>query len=419
MAFSPPPCNDAARSAAAWVCLLRPVVLSSGTCVDSVRSPALAGTALPMTSAINESALLQQALALHQQGRLSEAGGIYRQILQANPAQPNALHLLGLITAQQGQVEEAVACLRKALSIDPQSALCNSDLGLLLYGLERFDESVNAFRRAIELQPTFPQALCRWGDLYREFCYSEQAISCYRRALAQEPQLSEAADGIRSIQKAQQDLSALARMIKNGQPSRCQGTIEGQDQPGIQRREFLPHLLNQLGLVGVGAEIGVKEGKFSERILRHWQGNVLYSIDPWREFPSAEYVDVSNVSQSQQDGLYKKTIRRLMPFERRSIIWRMTSREAAELLPESGLDFCYIDADHSYQGVRDDIRMWYPKVRPGGILAGHDYISDGTYEFGVFGVQKAVNEFVESASLDLLVTNEPVGGFPSWIVFRK
>ena len=63
--------------------------------------------------------------------------------------------------------------------------------------------------------------------------------------------------------------------------------------------------------------------------------------------------------------------------------------------------------------------MCYPKIRPGGILAGHDYISDGTYEFGDFGVQKAVNEFVESAALDLYVTNEPVGGFPSWFVFKK
>jgi hypothetical protein len=70
---------------------------------------------------------------------------------------------------------------------------------------------------------------------------------------------------------------------------------------------------------------------------------------------------------------------------------RSDSAEAAGAYLDGSLDFVFIDADHSYEGVRRDLAAWWPKVKPTGVLAGHDYDEKG--------VRKAVDEFVEAHHL--------------------
>ena len=164
-------------------------------------------------------------------------------------------------------------------------------------------------------------------------------------------------------------------------------------------------------------EVGVREGLFSEHLLQHWRGQLLYSVDPWREFSQADYQDSSNVTQSKQDANYSTTIKRLMPYSDKSVIWRLTSKEAAELIADNSLDFCYLDADHCYAAVREDIQFWSGKVKTGGLLGGHDYVPDGTYSFGSFGVHSAVNEFVRAEKLELILSKETP--FRSWFVLKS
>jgi len=372
-----------------------------------------------MSSAKTSMDLLQEALALHKQGELEEAGKRYREVLAAEPNHPSALHLMGLLAVQQEKPEEALDWLSKALAAHPNSPVCYSDLGLVLCGLERFEAAESAFRRALELQPQFPDALWSWGNLYREFGFLDRAASCYEQALAQRADYPEAAESLRALQKSRENLAAFVEGLKRARRSEQRRSGSDATPLKLERRELLPLVLNELGLKGVGVEIGVKEGKFSERILRLWEGRVLYSVDPWREFGQGDYIDVSNVPQQQQDALYLQTVRRLLPFERRSVVWRITSKEAADILPENSLDFCYIDADHSYRGVSEDIRLWHPKVKRGGVLAGHDYIPDGNYWLGEFGVQRAVNEFVAASNLGLFLCDESEGGFLTWVVIKQ
>jgi hypothetical protein len=185
----------------------------------------------------------------------------------------------------------------------------------------------------------------------------------------------------------------------------------------VPARDELPALLNARGLLGKGVEIGVKTGKYSEELLRNWHGEELISIDPWMSVDWDEYVDRSNVSQDEFERYYQITRERLAHHGDRSTIWRTTSVEGAKFVPDHSLDFAYIDARHDYESVKEDIAAWCAKVRPGGILAGHDYV-DGDFPEGEFYVKSAVDEFFGERGIPVHGTDGPsaVESFPTWIV---
>lgn len=185
----------------------------------------------------------------------------------------------------------------------------------------------------------------------------------------------------------------------------------------VPSRDELPALLNARGLLGRGAEIGVKQGRYSDELLRNWRGDELVSIDPWLSADPEEYVDRSNVPQDRFDEFYEETRERLAGYGSRSTIWRMTSVEAAAKVQDHSLDFVYIDARHDYESVKEDVGAWCSKVRPGGIMAGHDYV-DGDLPEGEFYVKSAVDEFFGQREIPVHGTEGPsaVESFPTWIV---
>jgi hypothetical protein len=181
-------------------------------------------------------------------------------------------------------------------------------------------------------------------------------------------------------------------------------------------RFYLAHLLGALGLTGEGAEIGVAEGKFSETLLRASRLSRLYSIDPWFEFPATAYTDRNNLSQREQDARYERVVARLGAFGSRSVIWRTTSIAAAGRIADGTLDFVFIDANHDHDSVAADIAAWWPKVRPGGVFGGHDYLDEIRPGYGTFGVKRAVDAFMRGRHERLFVTAER---WPSWYLVRS
>jgi len=146
----------------------------------------------------------------------------------------------------------------------------------------------------------------------------------------------------------------------------------------------LPALVNRLGLKR-GAEVGVAFGGHCEAILEGTGVDLLYGVDPYRH--RRGYDDPMNLPQAAFDTLHRRTLDRLARFGGRYRHLRETSDGAIPQI-DGLLDFVYIDADHSYEGVRRDLGAWFGKVREGGVLAGHDY------EHPQFpGVQRAVDEF--------------------------
>jgi predicted O-methyltransferase YrrM len=155
-------------------------------------------------------------------------------------------------------------------------------------------------------------------------------------------------------------------------------------------RYELPELIDRLGYQ-TGIEIGVNLGEFSYYLLKFSRLKLLTSID-------------SYAGKYRQAKRGAETL--LARHGDRSRLLVQGSLEAAASW-DRPVDFIYIDAAHDYASVAADIRAWAPHVRPGGLLAGHDY----TARHG--GVIKAVDEFV-AGRFSLQLTAE---AWSSWLIF--
>jgi len=164
-------------------------------------------------------------------------------------------------------------------------------------------------------------------------------------------------------------------------------------------RNGLPLLLNEKNLTGTGAEIGVWFGQFSDWILANSQLSCLFSIDPWEAYDTGR-LNGQTITQEQQDEAYQTTKNLLEKYGDRSQIIKKTSAETAKDIADDSLDFIFIDGDHSYDACKQDLEIWYPKLKSGGIFSGHDFIS-GKFRWGTFGVKDAVTEFANKLNVEI------------------
>jgi tetratricopeptide (TPR) repeat protein len=159
---------------------------------------------------------IQQAIDLavqhHNAGRLSEAESIYQQILETNPNQHVALHLLGVIAHQVGKNDIAVDLITKALAIKPGYADAHFNLGLALKELERLDEAVANYQMAIAIKPDYPEAYNNLGTVLIELGRLDEAVARYQKALHFKPDFAEAHC---NLGNALQDLGELKEAVSS------------------------------------------------------------------------------------------------------------------------------------------------------------------------------------------------------------
>jgi len=202
-------------------------------------------------------------------------------------------------------------------------------------------------------------------------------------------------------------------------------TQEGDDPPIVYRkmglralkdREDMGDLLEEMGME-VGVEVGVQRGKNAQILLSKWKScKEFHLVDLWEH--QENYVDGANVDQERQNEVYEEAKRRMADYEDKTTFHRTYSTEAATRFANFTLDFAYVDARHDYCGAMEDMNAYWPLLRPGGILAGHDFINnaenrkrqkhddwglcmDGTRNEGA--VRGAVTEFAMKHGLTISV----------------
>jgi len=146
-----------------------------------------------------------------------------------------------------------------------------------------------------------------------------------------------------------------------------------------------------------GVEVGVCRGRLSRQLLMHHKTLWLAMVDLWSPYPpDGRYAGsgdlIASMSASQWKECYHQSVWLTEFAEERRQIIKSSSVEAAAQFADRSLDFVFLDADHSYEGVREDINAWLPKISPRGWIGGHDFAN---LQFPHWGVTKAVEEFSE------------------------
>jgi hypothetical protein len=178
----------------------------------------------------------------------------------------------------------------------------------------------------------------------------------------------------------------------------------------LNRDEF-GTFLNEAGILGPAVEVGTAAGAFASVWLSTWQGRRLTLIDPWEPQSGDEYLDLFNVGAAGQSA-HRAAVERLAEVDPRARVLQGFSPAIASEFADGSLDCVYLDANHAYLAVRDDLAAWYPKVRPGGLLSGHDYL-DGVRAGCLFAVKTAVAEFAAQLgrAVAFTITDAP---YRSW-----
>ena len=181
-----------------------------------------------------------------------------------------------------------------------------------------------------------------------------------------------------------------------------------------------------------GAELGVQRGIFAEQLLQTWPAcESLLLVDVWA--PLDNYVDVANVPQREQDAIMREALERTAFWRHKLSVCRNLTTLCAAGVRDGALDFVYVDARHDRQGVAEDLRLWWPKVRPGGLVCGHDFVrqdegpaqsgqrwdinGDGSTDPTGGAVRGAVEDFARVMARQIQVAYAD-GEFWSWCVRR-
>lgn len=150
--------------------------------------------------------------------------------------------------------------------------------------------------------------------------------------------------------------------------------------------------------VQIGAEIGVMRGDASDLMLSARESLKLYMIDPW-DMLNPEYFQKDSKFYRKDGGSanwYKIACDVAKKYGDRAVIMKEFSHIASYQFKDGFFDFVFIDGDHSYPACDLDLKLWVPKIKPGGLIIGHDY---GTKLHD--GVKRAFDEFAIRHNVEL------------------
>lgn len=165
--------------------------------------------------------------------------------------------------------------------------------------------------------------------------------------------------------------------------------------------EMVNHFTDNSHFVEIGSWKGRSTSYMAVEIYNSRKNIKFDCVDTW--CGSVEHLDPNSYHFQQElindkDWLYYQFLQNTRPVCDTITPIRMTSLDAVSLYENRSLDFIFIDASHEYEDVKKDIIAWYPKLKLGGIIAGHDYTS---YD----GVKQAVDEILINKNLNIRLEN--------------
>jgi len=177
----------------------------------------------------------------------------------------------------------------------------------------------------------------------------------------------------------------------------------------INHRKHIGKFLKKYNLNTVICEIGVAAGDNFFNLLKTAQPISIYGVDIWNDYSIVSISDFTT-KQSIREQDYSDFKEKVKEYPDMKII-KDYSINAVNQFPDGFFDYIYIDADHHYEGIKQDIDSWWPKVKTNGILAGHDYKS-----LNNCGVKRAVDEFVIENEIKYFSTTFEI--CCSWLIFK-
>lgn len=178
----------------------------------------------------------------------------------------------------------------------------------------------------------------------------------------------------------------------------------------LSHRDQFPIYLSEINPNAVMVELGVYRGdhlaKYAERLPR----GHCYGVDSWLDHLQGR--ERTTPTDKSAEGEREAT-HRFASVANVTLI-KSDTVTAADRFADESLDFVYIDADHTFEGCHADLMAWYPKVKSGGIIAGHDYMTHVNSRVK-FGVIEAVTVFAKHYKLQVHITKDHP---PSWIAVK-
>jgi hypothetical protein len=174
---------------------------------------------------------------------------------------------------------------------------------------------------------------------------------------------------------------------------------------------FIKNKINKETIVAV--EIGVLKGDYTQTYYSDLKNSKLYLVDLWETYSDDGYI--SGIDPGGVEKGYEDVVRDFGN-DSNVKICKGFSKDWAAQFEDEYFDWIYIDADHSKKAVLEDLNCWYPKLKKGGAISGHDFLPNPHEITHYFGVDAAVEDFFGSEAQNVQLTNEQY--YKSWIYFK-
>ena len=217
---------------------------------------------------------LRQAFGLHQQGQLAQAETLYRDVLNMQPDNPDALHFLGVLESQRGRREAGLSLIDRAVKVNPRNPSAFYNRAGILRDMARLEDALESYDRALALKPDHHAALNNRGAVLHDLKRYADAVASFDGAIAVKPDHIDAhanrGTTLVALERFEEALQSFDRARALGPADAAAHFGRGNALAGLGRpEEALAAFDSALALTPYDARILNNRGTVLARMSRH------------------------------------------------------------------------------------------------------------------------------------------------------